>query len=466
MSGLFREITGPYLFIVAAFLLFLFYSITSGWRAFLGWVIFLSVQLPIDSETIRPAVSDIFIPFMLIAWALASARKIESNSGEIGAGSAQSRLLPWILLFTALFFIFGNTIAFINLGYLPSWTLVNKDVGLLTLVIVFALSEYYINNRDRLLTLIRVFIYTGAVINIIAFCGGIARYVFGVSNHMMRDYSGLRLVGFNINPGSYGGWLLVITLIQFSLLINRSSVIGIRRWLQWLIMIIGSVNIILTLSRSSYLGALAGFLAAIVFSRKGSIKSFLILSVVALLSITYIFRHSQESDVDEKFQAGVYASNTAEQRVNINIAALDMFMESPANIPFGVGIGTFLTRSEELLGYRIQIHNTFLWILVEMGSIGFIVMLAMFYRAYADCRVAARTEWVGQPIAVGVMSCIIATFGWFMGDEGLWHRHVWFILILADSVYRVFCQEIELGKQIGDPEQYAQFVERPAFVMH
>ena len=83
MSGLFREITGPYLFIVAAFLLFLFYSITSGWRAFLGWVIFLSVQLPIDSETIRPAVSDIFIPFMLIAWALASARKIESNSGEI-----------------------------------------------------------------------------------------------------------------------------------------------------------------------------------------------------------------------------------------------------------------------------------------------------------------------------------------------------------------------------------------------
>jgi O-antigen ligase len=465
MGGLFREIVGPYIFIVAAFLLYLLYSMSSGWRAFLGWVIFLSVQLPIDSDTIRPAVSDAFIPFMLIAWALASAKPTDSSPAESGA-DARSRILPWVILFVAMFFVFGNTIAFINLGYLPSWTLINKDVGLITLLIVFSLSIYYVRNLDRLLELVRWFVYTGCAINIIAFAGGIFRYVFGISNNMMRDNSSLRLVGFNINPGSYGGWLLVITLIQFSLLISRSSIIGMRRSLQWINVIIGSVNIIMTLSRSSYMGVIAGFLTAIVLSKRGSIKSFLIISLLALLSIANIFKHSENSDLDQQFRNGVYRSDTVQQRTDINMSALNLLIESPANIPFGIGIGTFLIRSEELLGHQIQIHNTFLWILVEMGCVGFIVMLAMFYCAFMDCRFAARTDWIGQPIAIGVMSCIMATFAWFMGDEGLWHRHVWFILILADSVYRIYLQEMQLRQSVEIPEGHTEFLHGPTFVTH
>jgi len=456
---MFQEITGPYIVMVGACLLYLLFSITSGWRAFVGWVVFLSVQLPLNSETIRPAISDLFIPFAFLAWVFAGNKR-----AEISERQGRSQLLPWILVFTALFFGVGNTIAYIHLGYIPIWTIVNKDIGLITLVMMFALSEYYIRDKERLFSLIRYFIYTGFAINAVALCGGIARYALGINNPMMRDTTGLRLVGFNINPGSFGGWLIVIILIQLSLLLGQSKIIGMRRSLQWANLIVGCLDMVMTLSRSSYLGFSAGLFAVIFLSKKGSAKNIIVIGTLVLLSMTYLFRHSQNSDLDEQFQSSVYRSDTAEQRVTMNETAISLFFESPVNIPFGIGIGTFLMRSAELLGHYNQIHNTFLWILVEMGACGFVVMLMIFYRAYADCRTASRLNWSGRPLAIGVIASIIGSLGWFMGDEGLWHRHIWFVFILADAVYRIYLQEIDFKRLVEGSGGHPEFTGNPAFV--
>jgi len=168
--------------------------------------------------------------------------------------------------------------------------------------------------------------------------------------------------------------------------------------------------------------------------------------------------------VNEQFQNLAVDTRTAEARVDINKAAIQLFLESPLNIPFGVGIGTFLIRAGELLGSQSQIHNTFLWILVEMGCVGFFVMLTMFYRAYVDCRSTIRTEWFGQPLAIAVMASLIGTFAWFMGNEGLWHRHVWFILILADAIYRIHSQESAYLQQVAREQAPVQFLQERTFI--
>jgi O-antigen ligase len=454
-EGLFREIVGPYILIVGAFGIYFLFSVTSGWRSLLGWVIFLSVQLPIENDYIRPAVSDFFLPFMFLYWILHSKDSLPSYP---------SRLAQWVILFAALFLFVGNTIAFIQLGVLPKWTLVNKDVGLVALAAAFLLANFYIRTKEQLIDLVNVFLISSLFINIAALLGGIARYIFGIVNPMMRDYSSLRLVGFNINPGSYGGWLIVVILLQFSLLLNHSPIIRMRRSLQWLTLIVASINVVMTLSRSAYLGLAAGILAVLIIVRKASARNLAIISILVAVSMSYIFRHSGSSNLDEDFQNNAYRSDTAEQRVTINEVALQLFLESPINIPFGVGIGTFLTRSGELLGHTNQIHNTFLWILVEMGCIGFFVLLMMFYRAFADCKIAARSNWTGQPIAIGVMASIIGTLGWFMGDEGLWHRHVWFVLILADAVYRIYLREVDFNQLVESCQGYPQLAGDPSFV--
>ena len=364
-EGLFREIVGPYILIVAAFGIYFLFSLTSGWRSLLGWVMLLSVQLPIDNDYIRPAVSDFFLPFMLLFWILHSKDSLPSYP---------SRLTQWIILFAALFLFVGNTIAFIQLGVLPKWTLVNKDAGLVVLVAAFLLANFYIRTKEQLVDLVNVFLISSLVINSVALLGGIARYIFGIANPMMRDYSSLRLVGFNINPGSYGGWLIVVVLLQFPLLLSHSPIIRMRRSLQWLTLIVASIDMVMTLSRSSYLGLAAGILTVLIIARKGSTKNIVIISVLVAVSMSYIFRHSGNSKVDEDFQNSVYRSDTAEQRLAMNAIALRLFLESPVNIPFGVGIGTFLTRSGELLGHTNQIHNTFsVGFFVEMGCSGFFV---------------------------------------------------------------------------------------------
>jgi O-antigen ligase len=81
-------------------------------------------------------------------------------------------------------------------------------------------------------------------------------------------------------------------------------------------------------------------------------------------------------------------------RLGIQIGALKLAL---AALPLGVGIGQFATmvsRSSELQEYAVAFaHNTPISLFVEMGVVGLLLCIGLFYLIYLACR---GGDWVSR----------------------------------------------------------------------
>ncbi len=406
----------------------------SPWRSVYGWIAFLSVQLnyQIVFSDFRPALSDLFVPSMAIGALFYLARRGDSRRG--GA----SVLSTLVLGFVAVFLTVGNLVTFVALGTLPQWTWLNKDIGLIDLIVCYFALLRLLDTREKLHAAVRVFVLSGSLINLVAIVGGIARYAFGIPNMMMRQSSSTRLVGFMINPGAYGGFALCILLIQFSLLLGGSELLRLPRWAQHLNVALLGMACLMTQSRSTLVGLVTGLLGLLVFFRvKASVRLLglglaVLVGMIAVLSV-YAFSSKTVSDF---WSTELNSANFA-LRIDANRAAMNMYLESPANALLGIGIGTFSSRAQQYIGLPLIIHNDFLWLLVEAGPLGLCLFCAILFVTFRNCIVLARAGMDERPIAIGVACALLATLGWMLGTEGLWHRHVWFLLTLSEVCYRL-----------------------------
>src|SRR5260370_5897063 len=182
-------------------------------RSMYGWIVFLSVQLNyrIVFSDFRPALSDLFGPSLAIGALSYLAPKAASRH------ASASVLSTLVLGFAAVFLMVGNLVVFVELVTLHQWTWLNKDIGLIDLIVCYFALLHLLDTREKLHAAVRVFVLSGSLINLLAITGGIARYAFGISNMMMRDSTSTRLVGFMINPGAYGGFAPLLLLVHVSL---------------------------------------------------------------------------------------------------------------------------------------------------------------------------------------------------------------------------------------------------------
>src|SRR5713226_3483257 len=241
----------------------------SPWRSLHGWIACLSVQSGVEVvfTSFRPALSDLFVPSMAIGALLYSARSSHS-------GRPKGSLLPAsVLAFGAVFLAVGNLIAFAALGTIPQWTWLNKDIGLIDLIVCYFTLLRLLDTREKLHAAVRAFVLSGSVINVAAVAGGIARYVFGIPNIMMRQGTGIRLVGLMVNPGAYGGFILCVLLMQFALLLSGSELLRLPRWAQDLNVALLVMACLMTQSRSTLIGLVTGLMGLLLFFRvKASVR--------------------------------------------------------------------------------------------------------------------------------------------------------------------------------------------------
>lgn len=399
-----------------------------------GWIAFLSVQLNyrIVFSDFRPALSDLFVPSLAIGALFYFARK------GVDRRASASVLSPLVLGFAAVFLMVGNLVAFVTLGTLPQWTWLNKDIGLIDLIVCYFALLRLLDTREKLHAAVRVFVLSGSLINLLAVSGGIARYAFGISNMMMRESTSTRLVGFMINPGAYGGFALCILLIQFSLLLGGSELLRLPRWAQHLNVALLAMACLMTQSRSTLVGLVTGLLGLLVFYRvKASVRLLGVgLAVlVGMMAILYVYAFSSKT-VSDFWSTELNSTNFA-LRIDANRAAMNMYLASPANALLGIGIGTFVSRAQQYIGLPLIIHNDFLWLLVEAGPLGLCLFGTILVVTFRNCFVVARAGIGESPIAIGIACALLATLGWMLGTEGLWHRHVWFLLALSEVCYRL-----------------------------
>jgi len=403
----------------------------------MAWVGALSIQVPaVIIPGIRFAISDVFLVPMtaLVLLGAAPRARRRSKSPALRTGN----LSVAIVVFAFLFLTLGNAMEYQNVGKLTSWTVVNKDIGLICLTVSYFVGLRLLDSRRRLYRIVEAFLVSGLVLNSFAVFGGALYYAFGIGNEMIRVGSSLRLCGFMMNPSSYGGWLLCVVSLQAAVLIGQSAdIVRMSRKLQWMNLVLAVVAMVMTVSRSAYLGCLAAVFAVMFFGRARHALMLLTAGACAVGFVIVLMLNSTASGIINDFRLHVYNDTTIDERMTANEVGLGMVADSVANIYIGIGVGTFLERSGERDDTKgIMIHNTFLWILVELGVVGLLALLAILGAAFRNCWRVARRRGSERPIAVGVCCALIGSMFWFLGTEGLWHRHVWFLLLLSEAAVR------------------------------
>ncbi|MCZ6804997.1 MAG: hypothetical protein O7D86_14010 [Proteobacteria bacterium] len=108
---------------------------------------------------------------------------------------------------------------------------------------------------------------------------------------------------------------------------------------------------------------------------------------------------------------------------------------------FGIGIGSFYWDQFERNEINpAVIHNSAQWILTEMGSIGMLIFLLLFYSLI-------RVFWMNKDTVndshmfIGMIGVILVFVGVSVGTEALYQRYLWVLLgitvSLADQIERL-----------------------------
>ncbi len=158
--------------------------------------------------------------------------------------------------------------------------------------------------------------------------------------------------------------------------------------------------------------------------------------VFALIAIPFaVLWLSSRTDLDNSIQRRTDDRGNIESRIDYIQQGMRMYLASPVSLVTGIGIGTFIEESPQFFGDKHQIHNTYVWLLVEGGPFLLGAYLFVLYRALK------QNYWVLGHVpelryaAVGCFCGLIITIVWCMGIEGAYHHHVWVLLAFSELLW-------------------------------
>jgi hypothetical protein len=111
--------------------------------------------------------------------------------------------------------------------------------------------------------------------------------------------------------------------------------------------------------------------------------------------------------------------DTVSTREDLTAEALDSFAESDG---LGIGLGSQLAESEQI------VHNTAIWLLVEMSVVGIAYLAAM---AVLPIQITLRMRAFDRQLALALLGSQVVMLVASMGIEALYQRQWWMIIGLA-----------------------------------
>jgi len=383
-----------------------------------AWIVFLPVQLAFTRPLIgvRLAISDIFIGCTLIAlllFILVYKKALVRTSLNI------------YMLALVLIFILCTLITYFSLGYVSRYTLLNKDLGLLILVFSFFAFMLLIGKDvKRFHNCINILLISGSVVNIAAIFIYFFNFIPGIS---IPSFGG-RLEGFLVDPNAYGGYLTVVFMIQLSVLIAR------QKMFSPLLMKINSLllffGIILTESRSAWIGLVLGLAALLWFyrARFGRTVKVLLPFIIMVAGIFAFFYTHTGPQILSRFER----TSTIEIRWQLIETGLELWKHDPV---FGIGIGAFPELSPLYFPRSIIIHNTYIWLLVETGIVGLAVFTLLLVRVAKNIGTAIKQLPEERGIAIGICCAFVSMLGFMIGIEAFYQRHLWLLFAFSEILY-------------------------------
>jgi hypothetical protein len=387
------------------------------WRSLLAWIATTSVQFSAGSFHI--SVSDFFLLPLLLGTLLT----------WVGGRNRGVRFPTATLLFALLFLTVGNLVTAFTLGELPQWTWLNKDLGLLALLIPFWAMLTLCHDRSHTEKLFKTFLLSVSILNLIGLTLYVSSLFTGFGSFV--NYGGMRFVGFMLDPNGYAGLAAVAAIIQVARLILKPAT-GLTSLLYLANSCALVAGCLLTLSRGGFLSLLAGGLILLLFAKGRS--AYTIAFVLLAISIGML-ELSANSDLNASIHKRADDRGNIDSRIDYMEQGMKMYLSSPLTLATGIGIGTFIAESPRFFGDAHQIHNTYVWLLVEGGPLIFGAYVLMLYRCLRQNLWIYRHAPQLRYAAAGCFCALVTTIVWCSTVEGTYHHHVWILLALSELFY-------------------------------
>ncbi|HLE82020.1 MAG TPA: O-antigen ligase family protein, partial [Dehalococcoidia bacterium] len=214
---------------------------------------------------------------------------------------------------------------------------------------------------------------------------GVLRYI--------ADSAVLRAVGTAIDPNLLGGMLMIALPLLAGQLVDRRPIL--LRVLLGALLLTAAAALLLSYSRSAWLGALVGLLALGVFRY----RKLLLYGGLALVLLMVV---PQGGAFVERFRSGVvFADRAAQMRLGEYNDALNLVAQYPA---FGVGFG-----EAPKLDLYVAASSIYLLAAEQMGLIGlagFIFVLGVFFWTAFRRRDVAEARGLGG-IQIGALAGVL-----------------------------------------------------------
>ncbi|HSE27298.1 MAG TPA: O-antigen ligase family protein [Gemmatimonadales bacterium] len=366
------------------------------------WLLFVAL-LPVQFAT---SAGIRFAPSDLVAAAL-SMLLLVTGGWRVPRRMVSAWMVALLLLFAA-----GTVRAAMVDGAPTQYVLVQKDLGLLVLVVQFLLVGVMVRGGVQFTQTLRVFVGSIAVLNLVALLE-FATSRLGLLDVRWMNYGADRVSGLLVDPNAYGG--LLLTALPF--LVAPSSgernlfATGVTTTLRVTLV----TGIVLTFSRTAWVATVLMIVYAAL--RRPAIGARMLVAGAGAGLALYLAVGPSVSRL--LVQMGSRPATVA-SRVETSAIAWERFLAHPL---LGTGLGWF-ERTQDFI-----VHSTGLWLLAELGLIGLAVFLGfavwMLRRAVRLVETAPPAE---RGLYLALALAFIAMFGLSQGIEALYQRHWWLVM--------------------------------------
>lgn len=407
------------------------------------------IDIPVGGSVLRLGASD-----LVLAPAFAALAVAWWGAGRPMPGRQMAWVAPVLLAFT-LWLTVSLFVGRAHMGRFSAWALFNKYAGWYALLAYLAVGtvagQLFWSRRGMLFlraTLLAAVM--GCVVSMVVYelagCHLVSMVPQAKATPVQKlfglIYGESRMSGLMNNPNAFGFILASLTLLVLPTM-KRGAVFSRRLDIAALALLLACLAY--SGSRASVGGFVLGLLLLVVL-RQVSYRQLLLagLGALAVLFVLHLFpflfvwtaeflgidlywHHLDRLDQRDVLLPNSGNEHSLLERFDAYMRGLRQWAETPW---LGIGLGTFL--AGEIASGKPEpqvIHSTWVWLLVETGPTGLVLMGGFFAAVFLFLARAVRRH--DCPLSAGMAALAVAFAAMGSVHEVLYQRHIWLFLGMA-----------------------------------
>jgi O-antigen ligase len=292
---------------------------------------------------------------------------------------------------------------------------------------IFLLIVNLVNNREKLVKVVRVFILSGTVLSGLGIAVFFIALVFpDLVESLTSPWVVPRVKMFSYESGYFANYLITIIPITISLYLRNDSQVFHRRNLLFQIAV-QCLCLFLTFSTAGWGSLFISLAIFLLMNNKKYIKPFLTYGLIAFILIVpfYYFNSTVHQLIDSTINKELHPERTFGRQV-----ASELFASHPW---IGVGFGNsdlYVVMSKQM----VTVNHLYLGLLADVGILGFfsflLFIIFLFYKMYQGYT-QAKDDASLQAIIKGAFYSIIAVGIQYIAISNINIIYIWFLLSLA-----------------------------------